>query len=46
MYISYCGEEVYRTGSANQNNLRQFSTRIQIMLVRYSGKLNQQFNLK
>ena len=26
-YISYCGEGVYRTRSANQKNLRQFSTR-------------------
>ena len=25
-YISYCGEGVYRTRSANQNNLRQLST--------------------
>ena len=25
-YISYCGEGVYRTRSANQKNLRQFST--------------------
>ena len=25
-YISYCSEGVYQTRSANQNNLRQFST--------------------
>ena len=29
-YISYCGEGVYRTRSANQKNLRQFSTRTKI----------------
>ena len=29
-YISYCGEAVYRTRSANQKNLRQFSTRSKI----------------
>ena len=29
-YISYCGEEVYQTKSANQNNFRQFSTRTKI----------------
>ena len=29
-YISYCGEGVYRTRSANQKNLRQFSTRTEI----------------
>ena len=29
-YISYCGEAVYRTRSANQKNLRQFSTRAKI----------------
>ena len=29
-YISYCSEAVYRTRSANQKNLRQFSTRSKI----------------
>ena len=29
-YVSYCGEGVYRTRSANQKNLRQFSTRTKI----------------
>ena len=29
-YISYCGEGVYRTRSANQKNLRRFSTRTKI----------------
>ena len=29
-YISYCGEGIYRTRSANQNNLRQFSPRTKI----------------
>ena len=29
-YISYCGVEVYRIRSANQRNLRQFSTRTKI----------------
>ena len=29
-YISYCGEGVYRTRSANQKKLRQFSTRTKI----------------
>ena len=29
-YISYCDEGVYRTRSANQKNLRQFSTRTKI----------------
>ena len=29
-YISHCGERVYQTRSANQNNLRQFSTRRKI----------------
>ena len=29
-YISYCGKGVYRTRSANQKNLRQFSTRTKI----------------
>ena len=29
-YISYCGEGVYQTRSANQKNLRQFSTRTKI----------------
>ena len=29
-YISYCGEGVYRTRSANQKNLRQFSARTKI----------------
>ena len=52
-YINYCGEGVYQTRSANQKNLRQFSTRTKIfelksgiILVRSLGKLNQQFNLK
>ena len=51
--IYYCGEGVYQTKSANQKNLRQFSTRTKIfelksgiILVRSFGKLNQQFNLK
>ena len=30
LYISYCDEGVYRTRSANQKNLRQFSTRTKI----------------
>ena len=29
-HISYCGEGVYQTRSANQKNLRQFSTRTKI----------------
>ena len=29
-YISYCGEGVYRTKSANQKNLQQFFTRTKI----------------
>ena len=29
-YISYCVKVLYRTRSANQNNLRQFSTRTNI----------------
>ena len=29
-YISYCGEGVYRKRSANQKNLRQFSTRTKV----------------
>ena len=32
-YISYCGEGVYRTRSANQKNLRQFSTSKNILVT-------------
>ena len=31
-YISYCGEGVYQTRSANQKNFRQFSTRTKIFI--------------
>ena len=43
-YISYCGEGVYRTRSANQKNVIQFSTRTKIFESSFSSYCIKEWN--